>query len=50
MRSEKGQIKKCRKDQVWLSREEKKEEKERKITFVTEKVIEKMTARIGKSG
>jgi len=52
MRSEKkSQIKRSIKDHVWWSREEKKEKKKRKVwthrrrvTFVTGKVIERMTA------
>jgi len=54
MRSEKGQIKRSRKDRVWWSLEG-KEEKERKvwayrrhITFVTRKIIGRMTTSLGK--
>ena len=53
----KDQIKRCRQDRVWWSRKGKEEEKERKVqarqmrvTFVTEKIIERMTASIDKSG
>ena len=53
----KYQIKRSRKDRVWWSREEKEEEKkekvqphQRRVTFVTGKVIERMTVSIGKSG
>ena len=53
----KGQIKRRRHDRIWWLREGKEEEKERKVqarqrrvTFVTEKVIGRMTASIDKSG
>jgi len=54
---EKGQIKRIRQDRVWWSQKGKKEEKEekvqahqRRVTFVTGKVIERMTISIGNSG
>jgi len=57
MRLGKGQIKRSRQDQVWWSQEGKEEEKEekvqahqRRVTFVTGKVIGRMNASIGKSG
>ena len=57
MRLEKDQMKRSRQDRVWWSREGKEKEKERKVrahqkrvTFVTEEVIERMIANIGKSG
>jgi len=57
MRLEKDQIKGCRHERVWWSWEEKEDEKERKVrthqrhvTFVTGKVIGRMTVSICKSG
>jgi len=57
MRLEKNQIKRSRQDWVWWSREGKEEEKKRKVqarqrrvTFVTGKVIVRMTVSIDKSG
>jgi len=56
MRLEKCQIKRSRHDRVWWSQEGKEEEKERKVrahqrrvTFVTGKIIGRMIASIGKS-
>jgi len=56
MRLEKSQIKRSRQDRAWWSREG-KEEREGKVwarqkcvTIVTGKVIERMTASIGKIG
>jgi len=57
MRLGKSQIKMSRHDRVWWSREGNEEEKERKVrtgqrhvTFVTGKVIGRITASINKSG